>query len=180
MDLNQAFEEVVGSNQTLAVVLLILANFALGVLAALKDGRFTWEELSDILASSKKLTPLIGYLVASTVGQGITGPAGDVVQNGALLAALPYVLSTWKSLKATGAPQVVTKTIAHTIHEVIDTKPPDPLAATKSLAVELRDLMAAYASGSLTVEDVKKRVAALQITYPGYPGLPVGWPGGSS
>ena len=122
MDLNQAFAEVATSNQTLAFVVLILANFVLGVLAALKDGKFTWAEVSGIF---NKVLPLFGsYLTLATVGQGVPGPAGTAVETGALLAGLPFLLGSWKNLKATGIPQVIASTIVHTLREVTNTKPP--------------------------------------------------------
>ena len=178
MDLNQAFAEVVNSNQGVAVMALVAANFVLGVLAALKDGRFTWAEFSGIITDAKKLTPLVGFLVVSMVGKGMDSPASGVVENGALLAGLPFLISTWKSLKSTGIPAMLSTTFAHTVKEVANTAPPDkdPHLETKSLAVELRDLMDAYAANKITADDVKKQAALLQIAYPGYPGLPSGWP----
>ena len=127
MDLNQAFGEVATSNQTLGFVVLILANFILGVLAALKDGKFEWKELAGIF---NKVLPMFGsYLALATVGQGVEGPAGDAVENGALLAGLPFLLGAWKNLKATGIPQIIASTLAHTVKEVTDTKPPTPPAS---------------------------------------------------
>ena len=113
-------------------------------------------------------------------------PASVVVDHGALLAGLPYLISTWKSLKATGVPQILVGTLTKTANEVVHLgnapiviAPPDPLAATKDLAVELRDLFASYTSGSIDAGAVKKATEALMIKYPGYPGLPAGWPGGT-
>ena len=127
MDLNQAFSEVAASNQTLAFIVLILANFVLGVLAALKDGKFEWGELAGIFA---KVFPLfVSYLVLATVGQGVKGLAGDAVETGAMLAGLPFLLGVWKNLRATGIPQIIASTIAHTVKEVTDTKPPAPPVA---------------------------------------------------
>ena len=124
MDLNQAFGDVVGANQTVVIIVLILANFVLGVLAALKDGKFEWSELANIVADGKKVMPLIGYLLFSTVGKSMDTPTGDVVANGAMLGGLPYVISTWKSLRATGVPQILVGTVVKTLKEVTDTKPP--------------------------------------------------------
>ena len=124
MDLSQAFAEVATSNQTLAFIVLILANFVLGVLAALKDGKFEWKELAGIFT---KVFPLFGsYLTLATVGQGVSGPAGVAVENGALLAGLPFLLGVWKNLKTTGIPQILAATLAHTVREVTNTKPPPP------------------------------------------------------
>ena len=92
-----AFQEIATSNPTLAFLALIGANLVAGILVALKDGEFTWDELTAIFG---KLFPLLGsYLALQTTGEAIAGPTGDAVQGASYLAMLPFVLSTWKDIK---------------------------------------------------------------------------------
>lgn len=173
MDLQQAFSDVVGSNQTVAIVVLILANFVLGVLAALKDGKFAWSELANIITDTKKVMPLIGYLLVSTVGKSMASPTGDVVANGAMLAGLPYLISTWKSLKSTGVPQVLTGTVAKTLNEVMGHGEVPPL---ERWAKEMWGLEQEFRTGEITAEAAQAKALLLSQLYGGPPPVP-GWPG---
>src|SRR3989304_1727119 len=86
----QAFGEVARAKPMIALAFLIGANLALGVMDALKDGKFTFAELADIL---KKVLYYVlpGPLVLGTTGQLMEGTAGNILSIlGTALGLLPF------------------------------------------------------------------------------------------
>lgn len=117
--LTQAFGEIVSSNTTVALVFLILANLVLGVLNAMKDGKFTLEELSGIL---KKVLPYVfaGYFGLGTVGELQGGITGEVISLlGTILGMTPFAVGTVKEGRSLG---LIPKPISAVVDKLIPNK----------------------------------------------------------
>jgi len=100
--LTAAFGEILASNTTVALAFLILGNLVLGVVNAMKDGKFTIDEVSGIL---KKVLPYVfgGYFGLGTVGALQGGITGDVVALlGTILGMLPFGVGIAKEGRSLG------------------------------------------------------------------------------
>jgi len=102
MDFGTELTTVLGSNQTLAFLLLVVANVVVGVLAALKDRRF---ELGEVGTIFYKVLPLFGsFLLLKIGGQAVGGASGDMMAVGAWGTLLPFVKGTLKNIRELGVP----------------------------------------------------------------------------
>lgn len=99
MDVGQAMQQFLTGNQTLAFWALVGVNLILGVIVALKDGRFTLAELGDI---SKKILPY----GAAFFGAGLTGAMlqdwfGQTLQwGGVVIGSSVFAVGAVKNLEA--------------------------------------------------------------------------------
>lgn len=97
--LSQAIQALVVAKPTWAVIALVGINFVLGVITALKDRVFTWQELSDIFS---KVAPIaIGYTFLGVSSEmALTQQLGDAVQTLiAVVAGMPFLVSSIKDVK---------------------------------------------------------------------------------
>ena len=154
-----AFEEVVSSYPTLAILSLILINLALGVVNALKDGRFTLYEMGDIM---KKVLPLLlGYFTLATTGRVIGGTAGTLTEFLApILGGAPFVASSLKELKGVGVP--LEKVIGTALVNVLASK---PVADEGALFEAVNSIHKRFISSSITASQALAEGEAVFNAY---------------
>ena len=99
MDFGQAMQQFLTGNQTLAFWALVGVNLVLGVIVALKDGKFTVAELGDI---SKKILPYFGtYLGAGLTGTLLQDWYGQTLQwGGVVVGSSVFAVGLLKNLEA--------------------------------------------------------------------------------
>ena len=179
MDFEKLFVEIAQSNQTLAFLLLVAGNVVMGVLAALKDGRFELGELAGIF---NKLFPMLGSYAALQVTGAAMGPgAGDLVEAASWGTMLPFVKGIVKDLREVGLP--VEKVVGTGLADMVGKVDRTPLqVAFENWAAELNAINAAYRREEITDVVAVAKAVLVQEKYRehGVPGLPPGWPGPSA
>ena len=177
MDYSAELTKVLGSNQTLALVFLILANVVLGVMVALKDGKFTLPELAAIF---RKVALYGGtYLGLGVTSEAMAGPASVVAETGSLLAFLPFIASSVADTRKMGLP--VEKVIGTKMADVIAPFAPPtavpPFGSGVPAIDELNVIYRDYRAGGHTAAGAEFAVANWKSRYPTFAGIvPPGWP----
>lgn len=119
--LGQAIQALVLAKPTWAVISLIGLNFILGVINALKDGRFTFYEVADI---AKKVAPIaityfaIGVSSEMALTEQLANTINTLV---AVVAGLPFLASSLKEANALRVP--VNKLLGPALTKAIASKP---------------------------------------------------------
>lgn len=171
-ELSKAFGDLVGSNQAYGLMILIVANFILGVLNALKDGKFTLAELGAIL---RKVAPYFGSFLAL----GVTGKAAGgtleplLLWAGTLLAGAPFASGTLR-----GAAELAHAKFPDVAERVLGMVPADkPFPKLEEYVAKVNELSTAYRTGTLPADAAAGRYLDLRAMYHDYPDLfPPGWP----
>jgi hypothetical protein len=118
--LTEFFDQPTGQ-AVLAVGLLAVADFALGVFAAVRDNVFTWDAIAAWLRKTLtgRVLPifgvlLVGYAVGGmTFADGIGGivSPGTIITGIGLAAAASYVLEVIASMRESLVPKPATRAI---------------------------------------------------------------------
>ena len=127
MDYAAELTKVLGSNQTLALVVLIGVNLVLGVLAAAKDGKF---ELVELFAILKKVAIFGGtYLGLGVASPAMPDPAAVVAEAGTWGALVAFAASSLKNARELGVPGIPDFVARRPIEEVLKVLPTDTIKA---------------------------------------------------
>jgi len=163
--------KILASQPVLALGVLIVVNFILGVMAALKDGRFTLVELSGIV--KKALIYVGGYAGVVVVGEAQGGAVESLTGTVApVLTAIPFVASALKSLNELGVP------LGAPIVKMVSAEPVKETAKDRVVAwtAEANEISRDFANGMTTKAEALIAVAQLAKDYPDLPSMPPGWP----
>ena len=122
MDYTKELTEVLKSSPLLALIILLAVQWVVGVLAAMKDGKFEFAEMAGVL---KKSLVWVGAFVSTQLaGEGMGSGTGDVVTSAGYLAFLPILKGILKNVRVLGLP--LEKVVGPTVADLVAKKDDKP------------------------------------------------------